>query len=149
MRLPLLLASAMVLAACSAPDAPTGAGDATTAVAGVAAQATIAAPRHKVRAIAGLPDRGRLLAYAPIAPVGNSAYRWHEVALSEAHAMAAVVDGTLELEAPDGSPIRLAYARHVEHPDGNWTWIGRPAGAAPGVTAGELAEKTGVPFIGA
>ena len=50
--------------------------------------------------------------------------------VSEAHALRAVVDGGMVIDAPDGKPIRLRYERHVEHPDGNWTWIGRPIGAA-------------------
>ncbi|MEP6634950.1 MAG: reprolysin-like metallopeptidase, partial [Luteimonas sp.] len=35
----------------------------------------------------------------------------------------------MRLSAPDGSLLRLRYLRHIEHADGNWTWIGRLPGA--------------------
>ncbi|MCC8362590.1 FG-GAP-like repeat-containing protein [Lysobacter sp. A6] len=138
MRLPLLIASALALAACAAPDAPStgnglaGQGNASTN----ATHATTSALQRGVpRPIAGLADSGHLLAYTGATPIKRSAYTWHEVALSEAHAMGAIVSGTLALQSPDGTPIRLRYDRHVEHEDGNWTWIGRPEGARPGTEA--------------
>ena len=126
----LLIASAtMALAACTSHDAP-----------GVAARGAIATPQqatiaHAARTIATLPDRGHLLSYANSEPVRRTAYTWHPASLSEAHALRAIATGTLEVAAPDGTPIRLRYARHVEHEDGNWTWIGRPDGAQPGTEA--------------
>jgi hypothetical protein len=41
----------------------------------------------------------------------------------------------MTVTAPDGRAIRLRYDHIIEHPDGNWTWIGRPAGAKPGIEA--------------
>ena len=53
------------------------------------------------------------------------------------------------LQAPNGEPIRLKYERHIEHPDGNWTWVGRPEGAGIGeeaiLTFGEKAVFGSIP----
>lgn len=86
--------------------------------------------------VAAYPDKGRLFAY-------NQARRtlrtgdavWHEVNLSEAHALRAAVQGTMVVDAPNGQSIRLQFERKVEHDDGNWSWVGRPQGAKPGVRA--------------
>lgn len=98
---------------------------------------------------AALPDRGELLAYAPGAPEFRSrAYTWKQVRLSELHALGAI-GGTMTIEAPDGHVIRLRYDRHIEHSNGDWTWIGRPAGAQPGtealITFGEKAVFGSIP----
>ena len=147
MRLPFLIASALALAACTSHDAPTG-GTAAAAGARAAHGATTTATRV-ARTIAGLPDRGHFLDYASARPIHATAYTFHPVALSEAHALRAITTGTLELTAPDGTPLRLRYARHIEHKDGNWTWIGRPDGAQPGteaiITFGEKAVFGTIP----
>jgi hypothetical protein len=150
MRLPLLLASALALAACSSQHAPSDSAQGADARGAQANPATASALQgHRASAIAGLPDHGHLVAYAAIQPVRHSAYTWHAVQISEAHALRALATGTMELEAPDGTPIRLRYARHVEHKDGNWTWVGRPDGAQPGteaiITFGEKAVFGSVP----
>ena len=85
--------------------------------------------------IANLADRGELIAYSDRAPRREGATTWREIQLSEAHAIQAIKDGGMVVQAPDGRPIRLDYARHVDHGDGNWTWVGRPAGAKPGTEA--------------
>ena len=76
---------------------------------------------------AGLPDRGALVRY-PAQPVvrRDGAYTWHRADLSEAHARAAV-GGTLMMTSPSGEPLRFRYGRHVEHPNGDWTWVGASA----------------------
>ena len=101
--------------------------------------------------MASLPDRGNLVAFERLTvPRRRSAYTWHPVSISEVHAIRAIANGTMEITAPDGQPIRLAYVRHVEHPDGNWTWIGRPDGAKPGIEAiitfGEKAVFGSIPY---
>ena len=54
--------------------------------------------------------------------------------------------GTLYLTAPDGSRIALQYERHVEHPSGDWSWIGRDANGVEGIlTFGEQAVFGVVP----
>lgn len=94
--------------------------------------------------VASLPDRGELLAYeAGTRPVKRGGATWHPVRLSEEHALRAIATGTLSVETPEGRPLRIRYQRHIEHPNGNWTWIGRPDGAMPGretvLTFGEKA----------
>ena len=100
--------------------------------------------------IASLPDRGELLGYDRArGSATHGAYTWHPVQLSEAHAIRAIAQGELRLTAPDGRMIRLRYDHHVEHADGNWTWIGREPGAAPGteaiITFGEKAVFGSIP----
>lgn len=76
-----------------------------------------------------LPDEGELMVY-PVLQVTRhaGAYTWHRADLSEAHAIHAIVDGKLRLTTPSGQHLEYTYQRHVEHADGNWTWIGRLAG---------------------
>lgn len=90
--------------------------------------------------IASLDDRGELLRYSSVrAPRGDATYSFHAVEVSEDHAFAAV-GGELHLRAPDGSPIDLVYERHVEHPSGDWSWIGRDANGVDAIlTFGEKA----------
>lgn len=122
--------AAAVLAGCS-NDWSAGLGlaeDGRQQAAATAPGVASISPVNGVRPIgfASAPDRGDLLQY-PAAPVvrRTGAYTWHATRLSEEHAMAAVVSGRMRITAPDGTPIALDYARHVEHPDGNWSWIGR------------------------
>jgi peptidyl-Asp metalloendopeptidase len=100
--------------------------------------------------IAGLGDRGSLIEYGTQPPVRKGGHTWHAVQLSEDHALRAIVAGSMVVVAPNGQPIRLQYERHIEHPDGNWTWVGRPAGTRPGVEAivtfGEKAVFGTIPY---
>lgn len=141
-----------LLAACSSepgtPATQVAAGDPATT--SLPAGATALLPRAD--GIANLPDRGVLLGYAGgrgTAAITRGAYTWHPVELSEEHALRAVADGEMVVTAPDGRPIRLQYARHIEHPDGNWTWVGREPGAQPGteaiITFGEEAVFGSIP----
>jgi peptidyl-Asp metalloendopeptidase len=98
-----------------------------------------------------MPDHGNLVAFdQAVPPRARSAYTWHAVSVSEEHAIRAIAIGAMEIRAPDGQPIRLAYVRHVEHPDGNWTWVGRPDGAKPGIEAiitfGDKAVFGSIPY---
>jgi hypothetical protein len=86
-------------------------------------------------AFASLEDRGDLVAY----PAGRAvrrqgAYTWHRADVSEAHALAAI-GGVLRITAPDGRALEYAYEHHVEHPSGDWTWVGRPRDGDPGQEA--------------
>jgi hypothetical protein len=94
--------------------------------------------------IASYPDRGELLAYDDKRQVVHSgASTWQPVQVSERHALRAIAEGGMNVRAPNGEMIHLRYERHVEHADGNWTWIGRQEGGAPGtetvLTFGEKA----------
>lgn len=97
---------------------------------------------------ASLPDRGELLAYAQASGQRlarrQAAYR---VRLSEEHAFnAAREGGRIVVPTPDGGVATLDYERHVEHPDGNWSWIGRDANGADAViTFGEKAVFGSIP----
>lgn len=95
-----------------------------------------AAPTARARAFAALPDRGDLVGY-PSTPVVRVAgpHAWHKAEVSEAHALRAIAGGTLHFTTPDGRALAYEYERHVEHPSGDWTWVGRLAGSAPGVQA--------------
>lgn len=77
---------------------------------------------------ASLPDRGELIAY-PRQPVQHDgAYTWHRTDLSEAHALNAISAGNLRVTTPSGATLVVNYDRHIEHPSGDWTWVGHLAG---------------------
>lgn len=103
----------------------------------------------RARSFANAPDRGSLVQY-PKNPVvrRSGAYTWHAAELSEDHALKSTVTGDLSFTAPDGTAISLKYERHVEHPDGNWSWIGRGSderAASTVITFGEKAAFGTIP----
>lgn len=134
-RSPLAIAAALCLVATgcmqSAPaPAPVasqgGAQAAPAALRGVLARRDASA-RAQGPGAATLPDHGALLAIdTPQRPrAGASGPRW-PVRASEAHAFAAAAPGgAIALPLPGGGVLPLRYAHHVEHGDGNWTWVGR------------------------
>src|SRR5690606_23947340 len=80
---------------------------------------------------AGAPDLGDLVAYPEQRAVRRAGpYTWHRADISEAHALRAVVEGVLTLTAPSGERLQFQYDRHVEHGNGDWTWIGHIAGGS-------------------
>lgn len=99
---------------------------------------------------ASLPDRGDLVSYPEVAGTRrNGPAIWHQAHISEAHALHAVVSREMTVSTPGGRPVRLAYQRHVEHPNGNWTWIGRTANGRDAiVTFGEKAVFGTIPLSG-
>lgn len=135
------------LAACSsdkesdvaASDAPAAADP--MAISGLPTGESLAAFRGSATSFASLPDRGELMAYGGARKSHRSgAYTHHPVALSEAHALNAVGTGEMVLATPDGQELRVRYQSHEEHPDGNWSWIGRNAdGSSAVLTFGEKA----------
>jgi peptidyl-Asp metalloendopeptidase len=139
----LCIASGLI-AACSADRNPNHASKAPQSTSSFPSLARARAPS----AIAASPDRGALLSFGRDNAVRVGASTWRAVQLSEEHALHAI-GGVMTVSSPHGSPIRLQYTRHVEHPDGSWTWIGRPIGAAPGneaiVTFGEKAVFGSIP----
>ncbi len=114
--------------------------------------------RQASQSVANAPDRGELISYKNkgAAIKREGAYTWYPVAISEAHALKAVVDGVMTIPSPDGSQVKVRYERHVEHPDGNWTWIGRVIGGDQKQEAiltfgedavyGSIPQKTGAPL---
>lgn len=90
----------------------------------IGASATM--PRRTVAGFARLPDRGDLVGYPAQRVVRrDGAYTWHRADLSEAHALAAIVDGSMRVTTPSGETLDFAYERHEEHASGDWTWVGR------------------------
>lgn len=114
--------------------------------------------RQGAQSVANAPDRGELISYKNkgAAIKREGAYTWYPVAISEAHALKAVVEGVMSIPSPDGSQVKVRYERHVEHPDGNWTWIGRVIGGDQKQEAiltfgedavyGSIPQKTGAPL---
>lgn len=101
-------------------------------------------PGSRRASFASLADRGDLVAYPVPAPAREvGAYTWHRVELSEAHAFHSLESGSLRITSPSGQPLEFKYSRHVEHPSGDWTWVGRLKGGAPSdeavITFGERA----------
>lgn len=143
-----LLAAACccVLAGCSAGDAP---GIAANSLVHEKEQvAKVGEPiRLRQSAIAPLPDQGRLLSYEPEGVVRKGTVTWRPVALSEAHALNAVVGGEMVFNTPEGDAVRLRYQRHVEHADGNWSWVGNAGdGQQAVITFGEKAVFGVIPY---
>ena len=105
---------------------------------------------------ADVPDRGDLVAYPADRVVRTAgAYTWHLAGISEEHALGAI-GGVLKITAPSGELLQFAYQRHVEHPSGDWTWVGRALDGPPGAEAiltfganavfGNLSQPQGTPL---
>lgn len=99
---------------------------AATARAASAPMAIVQTP--VVHGFAVLPDRGELLAYPTNLSRRDGAYTWRRTELSEAHALNAIANGHLRVTAPSGELLDFQYDRHLEHPSGDWTWVGHLAG---------------------
>lgn len=96
--------------------------------------------------IASLPDAGELLRYdRSQRPVQRGGYSYYPVQMSEQRALGAIAEGGMVFAAPDGSPIRMQYSRHVEHDDGNWTWVGKTEHGEALLTFGEKAVFGTIP----
>ncbi len=156
---------ALSLGACSGSHPDTEAAGSVSE--GSALQAPEAGPGAPARPIsrlpraagfAGMADGQGLVSYAAGASAGrrDGAYHWHPVELSEAHALASIVGGELEVGAPSGGTLRYRYQRHVEHESGDWTWVGTlqgPTGAGEAVITfgsdaafGSLGQPQGEPL---
>ena len=129
-------ALAILLASCARDaDGPASAASAGSSTANVNAMTPLAIAHGAAHirdigaahAFATLPDHGELLEYVPGAHQ-DGAYTWYPARLSEAHALRAITGGHLRVTAPDGTLLDYQYDRHVEHPSGDWTWIGHIAG---------------------
>lgn len=97
---------------------------------------------------AGMPDRGSLARYpARNASRRDGAYTWHRADLSESHALAAI-RGVLAFPTPGGELLRFRYERHVEHPNGDWTWIGSVVGDAAQEAVLTFGDKAAFGSIG-
>lgn len=145
------LVGLLALAGCAQKEPSAGA-SAAAASPPVATVQPAASPQSMARfraagRFASLPDRGEFNRQDPARqPHHEGAYAWYPVELSEEHALAAI-GGDLLLRAPSGEPIRLRYTRHVEHADGNWSWIGKSANGQDAViTFGPKAVFGSIPL---
>lgn len=138
----LSLALAAVLSGCTSSDR-TPIGLANSAQSTTSVHARNSGPSEaqvSIRpAIASLPDRGELTRYPqPPSGRGGGSAQARPVEISEAHAFRAIQKKELVLTTPDGERIPVAYSRHEDHGDGNWTWVGRTAeGASAVLTFGQ------------
>jgi peptidyl-Asp metalloendopeptidase len=125
LSVPVLL-MALLGVACSKNTSQVTAVNETDTAHATAGAASRIMPSRQVAAFASLPDRGNLIGY-PAKRVARQerASTWHRADVSEEHALRAVVTGEMTVTTPEGQPIRLHYQRHLEHSNGNWTWIGR------------------------
>jgi hypothetical protein len=139
-----------LLAGCSADWPSTSPSTSKNAIS-VATELQLPATRtqKRLRGIADMPDRGALFEDAGRAPMKKGAYTWHAIRLSEEHALRGIDTGSIVVPTANGGQMRIKYERHIEHPDGNWTWVGRPEGSAPGqdaiLTFGEKAVFGSIP----
>ncbi|KAF1719068.1 reprolysin-like metallopeptidase [Pseudoxanthomonas wuyuanensis] len=126
-------ASIILLAGCSGGDPGSQLGQLRGAASSTAEKnANLLAKARPVardasQSIANSPDRGALMSYRNnrTASKQEGAYTWYPVAISEEHAIKSLLTGEMIIPSPDGSQVKLRYERHEEHPDGNWTWVGR------------------------
>jgi hypothetical protein len=126
-------------------------GSASPGAAGAKQVPDVRTARNPADSIASAPDHGALVSYRNngVASKQEGAYTWYPIAVSEEHALRAVATGEMTIPSPDGSQVKLRYERHVEHADGNWTWIGRVEGGDQNqeaiLTFGEQAVYGSVP----
>jgi peptidyl-Asp metalloendopeptidase len=78
------------------------------------------------RATTAAVAAGAALTYTARAPTRRSGSLWYPVSMEERKVLQAIgVDREVKLPLPSGEILHLAYERHIEHQDGNWTWVGR------------------------
>lgn len=136
--------AALAIAGCAAErqDAEPTSSNPKQAAAASGSRLGTASSADQRASFASRPDRGALLAYAPDRQTfRRGAHTYHAVELSEAHALNAVAPGrSISLTTPSGETLQIAYQRHEESIDGNWSWIGKtPEGYDAVVTFGEQA----------
>lgn len=123
------LSAALALAGCSVSeqgvDTQASANSAATQVAAKPSPKPVAAAARP--AFASMPDRGALIRFDVISrPTREGSHTNYPIEISEAHALNAVREGgEIQLPTPSGKTMRIAYQKHIEHKDGNWTWVGK------------------------
>jgi peptidyl-Asp metalloendopeptidase len=137
----LCLTAALAIAGCAADrqDASTPSSKAAASVDGVIRDGLASSPRT---AYASMPDRGAMLVFERgQQPIRRAAHTYHAVELSESHALNAAAPGkSINLRLPSGETMQIAYQRHEEGLDGNWSWVGKTEdGLDAVITFGEKA----------
>jgi hypothetical protein len=90
-----------------------------------------------------------LLAYPPVSAARREGpYTWYPVEVSEADALGTLHrGGEMVVVSPDGTRIRLSYNSHIEHANGNWTWVGKgDDGTEAVLTFGDRAVFGNIPI---
>lgn len=133
MNLRLCLVVAAVVAAASCSREPASRVESTATAGGTSRAAADPAPTRPQRSLDGTPlarrfgrapDQGALTVYPTQRVVrADGAYTWHRADISEAHALSAI-GNVLTVTTPGGEQLRFEYDRHVEHENGDWTWVG-------------------------
>jgi hypothetical protein len=138
-----LLAACIIAAGCAREGASDAGRQAQHAlpVATTGAMATLQASAGFAHRVARLPDRGELVAYPGHVQRADGAYTWFRSDVSEAHALRAIADGHLRLTTPEGRLLDIQYDRHVEHPSGDWSWIGHLPGEESAQTIITFGER--------
>jgi hypothetical protein len=128
-----LLLTVVVLAACAVPGsqgprmARVGAATAAEAAPPIVSPGPAKSTRT-LGALANLPDRGELLSYPDVNRARREgAYTWHRAEVSEEHALRAI-GRNLRVVTPSGDVLDIKYDHHIEHPSGDWSWIGHLEG---------------------
>jgi hypothetical protein len=150
LRLFKLALSSLAIAAVLVAGCSRGTSEQPQAATASSGQAFPADPLQRVYRrsdFAALPDKGDLLGY-PAEPVVHrgTTSTWYRAEVSEEHALRSVISGEMTITAPSGKPVHLKYQRHIEHPSGNWTWIGRSSDGQDAIlTFGEKAVFGSIP----
>jgi len=121
--------AALAIAGCAADrqDAEISTSSAKQAAAPKASRSATVPVANTRQAFAALPDRGSLFSLSRDRQTfRRGAHTYHSVELSEAHALNAAAPGrSISLTTPSGEVMQVAYQRHEESVDGNWSWIGK------------------------
>jgi hypothetical protein len=142
-RTGLLAFCVVVLAGCARDRAPDAAGQGAQAAASSSVPTASAVLPASARAprVASLPDRGELATYPGRVQRPDGAYTWFRSDISEAHALRSIAEGHLRLTTPEGQLLDVRFDRHVEHPSGDWTWIGHLPGEESAQTIITFGER--------
>ncbi|NUS61971.1 MAG: hypothetical protein HOQ01_13570 [Lysobacter sp.] len=130
-----VLAGLGVLAGCTgSADTTARSGEVSVPARQQAAKTSTPTKGMSTVASASLSDHVFAAVDDTMQPVQRGASTLQPLRISEANAIAAIADGEMTMPTPSGVPVRLKYERHVEHEDGNWTWVGSVDGQ-PGAKA--------------
>ena len=89
----------------------------------------MAVPAAGTSTSATAPSPGEeLLTYLPGKVLHQGATTFYPVQLKMDDVLSSMLNGHLSLSTPDGSQLALSFDRHIEHGNGNWSWIGREQG---------------------
>jgi len=88
----------------------------------------VPAPSASTSAVAASSLGEELLTYLPGKVLHQGATSFYPVQLKMDDVFSSMLNGHLSLTTPDGAQLALSFDRHIEHGNGNWSWIGREQG---------------------